>query len=163
MPKRARCPHCDRLFDRSRLDDHIAKCRFRERKIHRESSRRRDVIVDGNNVAYFLSTDGRPRISNVLLAYRSLQSVGFRPTIVVSAALKHKINNPTTFQELKTTGTVVEARPGSNDDLLIIQLAQKKNADIVSNDRFLNWIDRFPWIPNRLKKYRMTTSGLILL
>lgn len=58
---------------------------------------------------------------------------------------------------------VVRAAAGTDDDLQIIRSALKLNADIVSNDRFLNWIEKYPWIENRLRKYRMTPSGLILL
>jgi hypothetical protein len=55
------------------------------------------------------------------------------------------------------------APKGTDDDRRIIMLAQEMNADIVSNDRFLNWINRFPWLESRLRKYRMTPSGLILI
>jgi hypothetical protein len=58
---------------------------------------------------------------------------------------------------------VVESPRGSSDDLKIFQLAKEYDADIISNDRFLDWIDRYPWIEPRLKKYRMTPSGLILV
>ena len=57
---------------------------------------------------------------------------------------------------------VVRAPRGTNDDLKIIQIAQDRNADIVSNDRFLDWLDRYPWVSDRLLKFRMTPSGLIL-
>jgi hypothetical protein len=96
-------------------------------------------------------------------AHQSLVSVGYRLIIVVSAALKHKIDKPDTLHDLITEGLVLQATRGTNDDLMIIQESQKRNADIVSNDRFLNWIDRFPWVPDRLRKYRLTPAGLILI
>ncbi|MHA2386599.1 MAG: NYN domain-containing protein [Candidatus Thorarchaeota archaeon] len=164
MPKRARCPHCDRLFNRDVLDSHIQKCRSRGKISHNErGSRRQIVIVDGNNVAYHLAPTGKPRVANLVLARQSLVSAGYKPTIVVSAALIHKIDNPSTLRELIGFGHIMEATRGKNDDLIIIQTAQRSNADIVSNDRFLEWKDRYPWISNRLRRYRMTPSGLILV
>ncbi len=163
MPKRARCPHCDRLFNRDALDSHIQKCRSRGKgSLAKKGSKRRDVIVDGNNVAYHLAPTGKPRVANLILARQSLVNAGYKPHIVVSAALVHKIDKPSALRELIDYGQVVEATRGKNDDLIIIQTAQKSNADIVSNDRFLDWQDRYPWISERLRRYRMTPSGLIL-
>ncbi len=161
MPKRARCPHCDKLFSIDKLDDHIFRCRARIKNVTRVSRSR--VIVDGSNVAYYLSYDNLPHIHNIILAINSLRSVRLQPVVVTSAALKHKIDRPMTLQDLINAGNVIEAKPGTDDDLLIIQMAQRLNADIVSNDRFLNWLSRYPWITDRLRRYRMTTSGLILL
>ncbi|MHA1924970.1 MAG: NYN domain-containing protein [Candidatus Thorarchaeota archaeon] len=164
MPKRARCPHCDKLFNRDVLDSHIQRCRSRNRRSHNEKGpRRRDVIVDGNNVAYHLAPTGKPRVANLVLARQSLVNAGYKPTIVVSAALVHKIDKPDSLRELIGFGHIMETTRGKNDDLIIIQTAERSNADIVSNDRFLDWQDRYPWISDRLRRYRMTPSGLILV
>ncbi|MFX1579342.1 MAG: hypothetical protein ACFFBJ_06805 [Promethearchaeota archaeon] len=165
MPKRARCPHCDRLFNRDVLDAHIQRCRMRERtpERRRSFSKKRKVIVDGNNVAYSLSPYGKPNARNLSLAYRSLTSAGFDPIFVISAALIHKIDNPETLDAFIMSAKVEKAPRGTNDDFRIIQLAKKLNGEIVSNDRFLDWIDRYPWITSRLRRYRMTPAGLILV
>jgi hypothetical protein len=164
MPKRVRCPNCDRLFGRDILDSHIQKCRIQSKRSHEETGlRRRNVVVDGNNIAYHLAPKGRPRAANLVLARRSLLSAGYRPIIVVSPALVHQVDKPNALRELIDVGHVIEAARGKNDDLFIIQTARKSNADIVSNDRFLDWQDRYPWISNRLRRYRMTPSGLILI
>ena len=162
MPKRARCPHCDRLFIRDRLDDHIHKCRARTTNRREVRGARKALVVDGNNVAHHLSSNGVPRVANLLLAQSSLLKAGLKPIVVVSAALKHKIDNPEVLQEMIAKREVIEAPRGTDDDLTVIKLAQSNNADIVSNDRFLGFLNRFPWLQSRLIKYRMTPSGLIL-
>ena len=123
---------------------------------------KKNVIVDGNNVAYHLAPTGKPRVANLVLARQSLVTSGYRPVIVVSAALIHKIDKPDKLREMIDFGYIIEAPRGKNDDLIIIQTAQRSNADIVSNDRFLDWQEGFPWISDRLRRYRMTPSGLIL-
>ncbi len=165
LPKRARCPHCDRLFNRFALDGHVMKCRARHQVeiSHREVSRRSTVIVDGNNVAYHLAPNGNPRVANLVLASRSLAKAGYRSIIVISAALIHSVDDPETLQRMIDSGQVVQAGKGTNDDLTIIRMAQRNNADVVSNDRFLDWRDRHPWLESRLKRYRMTPSGIILV
>ncbi len=162
MPKRARCPHCDRLFTRDRLDDHIHKCRARTTNRREVRETRKAVVVDGNNVAHHLSPNGVPRVSNLVLAQSSLLKAGLKPIVVVSAALKHKIDDPEVLQEMIAGREVIEAPRGTDDDLTVIKLAQSSNADIVSNDRFLGFINKFPWLQSGLMKYRMTPSGLIL-
>ena len=164
MAKRARCPHCDRLFNRDDLDRHIMRCRERGRSTRNRSSPtgRKIVIVDGNNIAYHLSPNGRPQVNNLLLAQRSLVSGGYKPIFVISAALVHSIDKPNVLQSLMSEIEVIRAPRGTNDDLKIIQTAQNRNADIVSNDRFLDWLDRHPWVSDRLRKFRLTPSGLIL-
>jgi len=162
LPKRARCPHCDRLFTRDKLDGHIQKCKARTTNRGEVRRARKAVVVDGNNVAHHLSPNGVPRVSNLVLAQSSLLKAGLKPIVIVSAALKHKIDNPEVLQEMIAGREVIEAPRGTDDDLTVIKLAQSSNADIVSNDRFLGFINKFPWLQSRLMKYRMTPSGLIL-
>jgi hypothetical protein len=165
MPKRARCPHCDRLFDRDVLDRHITRCRKRRETIEKRSrpSKKRALIVDGNNVAYSLSPHGKPKAQNLNLAYHSLTNAGYDPIFVISSALVHRVDNPGALNAFMISARVEEAPRGTSDDSRIIQLAKKFDGEIVSNDRFLDWIDRFPWITSRLRRYRMTPAGLILL
>ncbi len=162
MPKRARCPHCDRLFTRDKLDGHIHKCKARTTSRGEVRGAKKAVVVDGNNVAHHLSPNGIPRVANLVLARSSLLRAGLKPIVVVSAALKHKIDNSEALREMIAGREVIEAPRGTDDDLTVIKLAQSGNADIVSNDRFLGFIHKFPWLQSRLMKYRMTPSGLIL-
>jgi len=124
--------------------------------------RTKKIIVDGNNIAYHLSPHGKPKAQNLALAYLSLSGAGFEPVFVISSALIHNIDSPSLLDSFMMSADVIEAPRGTDDDLRIIQLAKKLKADIVSNDRFLNWTDRFPWLITRLRRYRMTPSGLIL-
>lgn len=162
MPKRSHCPYCDRLFSRDALDNHIQKCKLRNKGTRTKSVRSRTVIVDGNNVAHHMSSKGIPKARNLILAYRSLTGTGLKPVFVVSAALIHRVDKPTSLEEFMLMANVVEASRGTSDDLKIIHLSKKLDADIISNDRFLDWLDKFPWVTSRLKRYRMTPSGLIL-
>jgi hypothetical protein len=162
MPKRARCPYCDRLLSRDEMDGHVQRCRQKASVKASTRADSRKLVVDGNNVAFYLSTDGQPHVRNLILAQSSLARAGFRPVFVVSAALIHKIDKPEALREFISQVQAIRAPRGTDDDLKIIKTAQDMNADVVSNDRFLNWIDKYPWLPERVRTYRMTPSGLIL-
>lgn len=164
LPKRARCPYCDGLYNRDILDDHIQKCKGRSHSSPKSTSqkRTRSVVVDGNNIAYHLSPDRRPVVRNLLLAHNSLTQGGYRPIYVVSSALIHAVESIETLNTFISSVEVIIAPRRTNDDHKIIQVAQQRDADIISNDRFLEWIDKYPWILDRLRRYRMTPTGLIL-
>lgn len=164
MPKRARCPYCDRLFSRDELDEHVRRCRLEhENKQADRKVERRVIVVDGSNVAFYLTNGEKPRLENIVMANHSLVSAGFVPVTVVSAALVHQIDRDDRLYEMIAANQVIQAPSGVDDDLEIIRIAQERKADIVSNDRFLDWLDRYPWLPLRLRKYRMSPSGLILV
>jgi len=146
------------------LDDHVIRCRARlQRNGQQRTVPKRSVaVVDGNNVAFHLAPGGTPRVKNLILSHQSLTKAGYRVVTVISAALMHNIDQPDVLQQLIDSGQVIKAARGTNDDLTIIRIAQRDNADIVSNDRFLDWRDRYPWLESLLKRYRMTPSGMIL-
>lgn len=164
LPKRVRCPNCDRLFSREEIDDHRFKCRPKEgaSEAHRKQPDSRVIIVDGSNVAHYMEEAGKPMISNLALARRSLKLAGFEPIIVISAALVHQIDEPVDLLDMISTGQVIQVEKGSSDDREIIRRAKANNALVLSNDRFLDWLEANPWLSTRMVKYRMTPSGLIL-
>ncbi len=164
MPKRVRCPNCDRLFSREEIDDHRFRCRSIEGAAEKHQKRpdHRVIVVDGNNVAYYTEQDGKPMVSNLLLAKRSLNLAGFESITVVSAALVHQIDRPADLLDMISAGQVIQVDKGRSDDREIIRLAKMNNALVLSNDRFLDWLEANPWLSTRTVKYRMTPSGLIL-
>ena len=143
---------------------HVQKCRNQNQSVQKrgKSSKKHTLVIDGNNIAYSLSPQGKPKAQNLVLAYQSLTSTGYDLVFVISAALIHNIDNPGTLSVFMQSANVEEAPRGTNDDHRIIQLSKKLEADIVSNDRFLDWIDQYPWVTSRLRRYRMTPTGLIL-
>jgi hypothetical protein len=87
------------------------RCR-QERSAPKERTVRKVVIIDGSNVAYYLSTDGQPRLENIVTASRSLVSVGFVPIVVVSAALIHQIDEEETLTDMISKRQVIQAPKG---------------------------------------------------
>ena len=97
MPKRSRCPHCDRLFNRDVLDEHITKCSARRGRagLQHRSSPRKLLVVDGNNVAHFLSPE-----------VRTLMDVGAETSTIVRISAKGGVED-SAFNERCAAGTGV--------------------------------------------------------
>ena len=94
------------------------------------------AIIDGSNAAY--STEGGgPRLENILLVSRKLRDEGYRPVLVVDAALRHNID-----------------RKGSS--------ARDLDASVVSNDRFRERRQAFPEARERVIRYMIVDRDVVL-
>ena len=99
------------------------------------------IVVDGNNVAYF---SGNPPKANYLKRIRSkLIKMEYTPIIIVSAAIRHKIDNMLDLIRMINLNWIIEAESGVDDDILIIEEAQRKRCQIVTNDRYSEYIKEY--------------------
>lgn len=96
----------------------------------------RPVFVDGCNVAYH-QTGKKPRVENIILMREKLLEIGFRQVFfIVSAALKHHIDDKNKFQELEHLAVLQVTPFIADDDYLLIKSAMDQGGVILSNDRF---------------------------
>ncbi|WP_119727045.1 Hsp70 family protein [Thermomonospora amylolytica] len=118
-------------------------------------------VVDGSNVAW-LGRDARagdsPSLEQLLGAVAALkeQHPGCEVDVIVDAALAHQVS-PEERRELEQcirTGVVAQVPAGTEGkaDRLVVTLAERKDAVIVSNDSFKELQDEFPWFlaPGRM-------------
>ena len=127
------------------------------------SNRREAVIIDGANVAYEeRSAGGRPKLSNLLKVRRELEERGFEAIILVDASLKYDIDDQTQLESLIASQQVRQVPAGTDADFFIIQLAEQLDARIVTNDRYKDYAERFPWIPERRLPYMIVKGEVVL-
>ncbi len=108
------------------------------------------VLVDGANVAYIeQSKGGSPKVSNLVAVRKKLESLGYRPIIIVDAALRHEIDDPKQLESLIDDQVVRQAPAGTDADFFIIETAEEEHAKIVSNDEYFDYRDKYKWIPER--------------
>jgi hypothetical protein len=121
----------------------------------------RVAIVDGSNVAH--STEGvAPRLANILLVANKLREEGYRPVVVVDAALRHSIDCKTEFESLVDAGEIKQAPPGTDADYFILAFARDLDASVVSNDRFRDRRDAFPEAAERVIRYMIVDDDVVL-
>lgn len=126
-----------------------------------EQGAERVAIVDGSNVAHSTEGDG-PRLENIQLVAAKLRDEGYRPIVVVDAALRHNIDDKREFERLVDDGDIKQAPPGTDADYFILAFARDLDASVVSNDRFKDRRAAFPEAAERVIRYMIVDGDVVL-
>lgn len=108
------------------------------------------VMVDGSNVMYWATE--KPDLSAVKLVVQDLQRQGFTPTVWFDANVGYLTHGRYLgAKDLARPiglprGSVNIAPRGTPADPLILQSAQKLKVPVVSNDRFRDWSETYPYL-----------------
>lgn len=124
---------------------------------------KRMVVIDGANVAYEeRSAGGKPKFSNLLRVRRELEEKGFEAVILVDASLKYDIDDQEQLESLIRSQQVRQVPAGTDADYFIIQFAQELDALIVTNDRYKDYADQYPWVAERRLPYMIVKGEVVL-
>jgi|SRR5581483_422016 len=108
------------------------------------------VVVDGSNIA----TEGRatPSLNQLDEAVRALlaQYDYEHVTVVVDATFGHRIDasEAAAYEEAVRNGELVTPPAGAigRGDAFVLQIADRANADVLSNDSFQEFHGSYPWL-----------------
>ena len=121
------------------------------------------VIIDGANVAYEeRSAGGKPKLSNLLRVRGELEGRGLEAVIIVDASLKYDIDDQSQLETLIRSQQVRQVPAGTDADYFIIQFADQFNARVVTNDRYKDYLDQYPWITDRRLPYMIVEGEVVL-
>jgi len=115
------------------------------------------AIIDGTNIAWGDYEDN-PQFRFIISTYNRLKDLGVKPYVVVSAALRHHIDEPVALVDFLKQQDTAEAPANRNDDFFVIQLALRRNAFIVSNDRFKDWKKANPDLAEEIDNRRVALT-----
>jgi hypothetical protein len=119
------------------------------------------IVVDGSNIAYLETTkEGKPRVDAIVRVQTRLEEMGYRPIIIVDAALWHQVDDPDRLNDLIDKGIVNQAPAGTDADVFVLETAQREHSKIVTDDRYRDHADRFPH-PDALRSPVMIVDGLV--
>ncbi|MFN5996627.1 MAG: NYN domain-containing protein [Paracoccaceae bacterium] len=109
---------------------------------------RQAVLVDGSNVIYWL--DNTPQLAPLLQVVHDLQKRGLKPGVVFDANIGYKLTGA--FMGERDLSRILSlprdqilvVPKGKQADPFLLETARNLNARIVTNDRYRDWIDRYP-------------------
>ena len=109
------------------------------------------IVVDGSNIAWLEKKKGKPDIYNIKIVMDSLIAKGYKPVVFVDASLRHLIpdGDKTTFDEWLETEFVKQAPSGVRADDIILQYADMKGINVVSNDTYNEYKNAYPWLRDK--------------
>jgi hypothetical protein len=131
-------------------------------------ARRPAVLVDGSNVMYW--RNGVADIGTVRQVVRRLENDGFRPGVMFDANAGYLLFGKYTHDQafakhLRLPDDRIMVVPkGTQADDKLLTAAADLNASIVTNDRFRDWADEYPFVTEkgRLIKGRFRGNKLHL-
>jgi hypothetical protein len=109
------------------------------------------VVVDGSNIA----TEGRStpslrQLDDAVRAFVAEYPAYKTVTVVVDATFGHRIDakERALYEEAVSAGEMITPPAGAigRGDAFVLQIADKANADVFSNDSFQEFHGRYPWL-----------------
>ena len=121
------------------------------------------IVVDGANVAWSEQTsDGKPKVSNLVAMRQALVDEGYEPIIIIDASLRHDVDDANQLEGLIDNQRVRQSPAGTEADYFILKTADQTKTKVVSNDTFEKYRDDYDWIWERRLPY-MIVEGKVLL
>jgi hypothetical protein len=131
-----------------------------EQRVARHEGEKPIALVDGSNVAH--SGEGeRARLQNIDIVVAKLVEEGYRPIVVVDAALRHQIDNRPLYEQQVGDGKIRQAPAGTDADYFLLAFARELDASIVSNDRFRDRQEVFPDAHERMIRYMIVADEVV--
>ncbi len=131
-----------------------------------EDSLEFSFILDGSNIAYSNPISNKPSIRNVLNCKKKLINLGVPEKnilILFGSGIRHKISEGELmlFEKLINEPTISQAPAGRDDDWFIIDFARKNNSYIITNDRYLDYREKYPQYNQFLEEHSIRYNILV--
>jgi hypothetical protein len=155
------CPKCGKeLPDEYEFCN---KCGFRLEKDKPSSGTAPQILVDGSNVLY--AGGPKPVVKNLQLVLQKLKEEKYQHITFVDASMKHRVDDKLAFESMISQGTVKQVPANTPADRWFLEYAARHpEYKILSNDRFADWKEGFPWVGEQDRFIRfMVVNGEVLL
>ncbi|MCC6000172.1 MAG: hypothetical protein JJU19_04815 [Pararhodobacter sp.] len=111
---------------------------------------RRYIVLDGSNLLHW--QDNQPHLATVRAVVDAVQAQGYRPVVWFDANAGYLIGDrwlgpPELSRALGLPARQVFVAPkGTPADPLLLEGARRLGARVVTNDRFRDWREHYPWL-----------------
>ena len=130
---------------------------------------RKTAIVDISNVAWQNRNEDageKATLNNVLILLKALSALSFETVIgIADASLPHQIDEAERVEELRSVMELTLTPANQSADPHILEVARKRNAVIITNDKYREWIELDPWnqenVPRVLFPYEIQGGEVV--
>lgn len=116
--------------------------------LHPELPPGRTLVIDGSNVAR-LAPNSAPSVRNLQLAVEWARERGLHPLILIEKWTYDHLDAKDAAKMLRRSGLLHVLPPHIEADMVILELAERLDALILSNDTFSEFKNRYPRIDAR--------------
>lgn len=106
------------------------------------------LVIDGDNVLRYGSNNyhnqKKVELARLLKIIKDLEQKGLDLILLVSAKTRYYIDDPKQYEELLSRGVIIEIPARTQNDLYILEIAKKFKAQILSNDLFREYSNKYP-------------------
>lgn len=122
--------------------------------------RGKTIVIDGSNVAR-LAPNAAPTIKNILLAVYWAREQGMHPVVIMERAVFKRLDDKNVAKQLEKSG-ILHVVPMKADEV-VLEIAEKLNAPILSNDQYTEYRNRFPRIDERRRSFMIIDGKIYVL
>jgi hypothetical protein len=122
------------------------------------------AIIDGANAAYLQAPrERRPNIKNISAVAKAVEASGRDPIIVLDPSIRSLIVDVDEFERLLSDSRIMALPSGQDIGRFVLETADKLDAEIVSNNTYIDYYEDYPWIELRRIPVAVVNGNVILL
>jgi hypothetical protein len=115
-----------------------------------------EIVLDGSNIAWNNGSSehgDKPLIRNVILVTKDLLNKGFISIqIYFDANIEYVIEDKQLYKQLENTFNIKKVPSGEKADKYILDYAKENKTYVISNDRYLEYVNMDKWFEMNLHK-----------
>jgi hypothetical protein len=122
------------------------------------------AIVDASNVAYLQAPrEPRPNIKNISAVADAVEASGRDPIIILDPTIRTLIVDVDEFERLLSDSRIMPLPSGKEIGRFVVETADQLDAEIVSNNTYIDYFEDYPWIELRRIPVAIVNGDIILL
>ena len=107
------------------------------------------IVVDITNILNLDKNEKQKlKTKNIIKIHRAIFSLGYAPTMIADASMRHHMDDENLYEELIADGIVIQAPAATEADEYILEVAKAENCKFLTNDMYEGYWDEFgkDWI-----------------
>jgi hypothetical protein len=126
--------------------------------------KRQKAIIDGSNAAYLNAPrEWRPNIKDIFTIARAVVASGRDPVIVIDPSIRSLLVDVAEFEKLLADSRVITVPSGKDIASIVLDMADKLDAVIISTNTYIEYYEYYPWIEERRIAVAIVNGRALLL